>query len=563
MDRCYPEKALEVLESIKSFFDVEGFIYVIGMDSESIDSLIRRKYGAGSNIKGLYYLQKIVQLPFQIPTWKEVDLSKSISKIIENGLEGSKELIDEFEKNKEMIVKAVQLNPREVKRFINNVILAKSVFEKPVDQLIAVRALDFRTEWNKFFELITPDDTRKRFLNVYEMLENEKRSITTEEEFEKFVEERSSADPISKDTAAIYKELIKQGVSLQSFLNAGAAGILLQIEKMEEHRRALETTKHKPKEKIPTMRNAAEDLVDNPPYVGVRPFQRDILEDRARFFGRDQESKQIVSLILSNPLILVYSPPGAGKTSLFNANILSTLESQAFQSLPTVRMQNTLSNADSKNIFILNALQSLNPSADPQTLTEKSLTTFLKEYYPREMSTESIPTRRLIIFDQLEELFSLYSDRLQDQLKDFFRQITEALDDDPLLRIVFIIREEYLSQLDPFAGFVKGRLWPRFRLDYLRKEAALLAIKGPLENTRRSFAPGVAEKLVDDLLKVQVEKISPLTLKQAEVISECVEPILLQAVCLRLWRELPEQITQITQAEMENFWERQVKIIVN
>ena len=58
------------------------------------------------------------------------------------------------------------------------------------------------------------------------MLENEKRSITTEEEFEKFVEERSSADPISKDTAAIYKELIKQGVSLQSFLNAGRAGYI-------------------------------------------------------------------------------------------------------------------------------------------------------------------------------------------------------------------------------------------------------------------------------------------------------------------------------------------------
>jgi hypothetical protein len=100
-------------------------------------------------------------------------------------------------------------------------------------------------------------------------------------------------------------------------------------------------------------------------------------------------------------------------------------------------------------------------------------------------------------------------------------------------------------------------------LGYLRKEAALLAIKGPLENTRRSFAPGVAEKLVDDLLKVQVGKTSPLTLKQAEMIGEYVEPILLQVVCLRLWRVLPEQITQITQADMENSWERQVKIIVN
>ena len=67
-------------------------------------------------------------------------------------------------------------------------------------------------------------------------------------------------------------------------------------------------------------------------------------------------------------------------------------------------MRNTLSNADSKNIFILNALQSLNPTADPQTLTEKSLTTFLKEYYPRGMSNRSIPTRRLIIFDQLRRI---------------------------------------------------------------------------------------------------------------------------------------------------------------
>jgi KAP family P-loop domain len=38
LDRCSPERALEVLESIKSFFDIEGIVYVIGMDSETINS---------------------------------------------------------------------------------------------------------------------------------------------------------------------------------------------------------------------------------------------------------------------------------------------------------------------------------------------------------------------------------------------------------------------------------------------------------------------------------------------------------------------------------------------
>jgi hypothetical protein len=146
LDRCSPDRALEVLESIKSFFDIEGFVYVIGMDSETINSLVKKKYGEESAVKGLDYLQKIVQLPFHIPTWKEVDISSSISKIISKGLGGSK-LADDFEKDKGLIVKAVESNPRQVKRFINNIILAESVFGKPVDELIAVQALNFRQEW--------------------------------------------------------------------------------------------------------------------------------------------------------------------------------------------------------------------------------------------------------------------------------------------------------------------------------------------------------------------------------------------------------------------------------
>jgi hypothetical protein len=60
----------------------------------------------------------------------------------------------DFVKHKDILVKAVELNPREVKRFINNVVLAKAVFDKPVDELIVVQALNFRRDWKRFFELI-------------------------------------------------------------------------------------------------------------------------------------------------------------------------------------------------------------------------------------------------------------------------------------------------------------------------------------------------------------------------------------------------------------------------
>lgn len=45
LDRCTPGRALEILESIKTFFDIEGIICVIGMDPATIDPIIHSKYG--------------------------------------------------------------------------------------------------------------------------------------------------------------------------------------------------------------------------------------------------------------------------------------------------------------------------------------------------------------------------------------------------------------------------------------------------------------------------------------------------------------------------------------
>ena len=65
------------------------------------------------------------------------------------------------------------------------------------------------------------------------------------------------------------------------------------------------------------------ELVNNKkqylPYVGPRPFQNNS-RDRAVFYGRDYESQEIISLILANPIVLVYSQSGSGKTSLFKTS---------------------------------------------------------------------------------------------------------------------------------------------------------------------------------------------------------------------------------------------------
>src|SRR5438105_488674 len=119
---------------------------------------------------------------------------------------------------------------------------------------------------------------------------------------------------------------------------------------------------------------STQKLLD--PYVGPRPFER-TAKDQARFFGRNQEAKQIISLILSHPITLVYSQSGAGKTSLFNAQILPALEQYEFQVLPSVRVRSVLPlnqiPKKVRNIYVFDALQALQPNVDLQTLAVKSL----------------------------------------------------------------------------------------------------------------------------------------------------------------------------------------------
>jgi hypothetical protein len=56
LDRCRPDYAIHVLECIKHFFSVHNMIFVISIDSQSLDASVRAVYGNGIDING--YLEK-------------------------------------------------------------------------------------------------------------------------------------------------------------------------------------------------------------------------------------------------------------------------------------------------------------------------------------------------------------------------------------------------------------------------------------------------------------------------------------------------------------------------
>ncbi|MCD6034323.1 MAG: uncharacterized protein K0R63_64 [Rickettsiales bacterium] len=66
LDRCRPTYAIELLEVIKHFFDIENYVFVLGMDKDQMVSSIRAVYGQGTD--GDNYLRKFVDWEFKLPS---------------------------------------------------------------------------------------------------------------------------------------------------------------------------------------------------------------------------------------------------------------------------------------------------------------------------------------------------------------------------------------------------------------------------------------------------------------------------------------------------------------
>ncbi len=172
------------------------------------------------------------------------------------------------------------------------------------------------------------------------------------------------------------------------------------------------------------------------PYVGPRPYERN---DPAPFFGRDREADELVSLIFSYRELLFYAQSGVGKTSLLNARVIPLLEKEGFEVLPLARVQGVIpkgmQSEEIQNLYVFNALMSwANDEINPGRLAQMTISEFLHNR-KRPTDIEGQPLLRALIFDQFEEIFTLYQDRWKDR-NEFFEQIRDALKfDDRLLRI--------------------------------------------------------------------------------------------------------------------------------
>jgi formylglycine-generating enzyme required for sulfatase activity len=107
LDRCLPERALEVLEAIKLFLDVPGCLFILGLDREAVIEAVQERYR--DEVKAQQYLEKIIQLPFLLPPIEADDMAEFVESLVP-ALPG---------RCRQVFTLALEPNPRLVKRSIN------------------------------------------------------------------------------------------------------------------------------------------------------------------------------------------------------------------------------------------------------------------------------------------------------------------------------------------------------------------------------------------------------------------------------------------------------------
>ena len=192
------------------------------------------------------------------------------------------------------------------------------------------------------------------------------------------------------------------------------------------------------------------------PYIVARTFETD---DSEFFFGREREAFDLLSLVISERLVLFYAQSGAGKSSLVNTRLIPGLEQEnEYKILPVGRLRRDEGAAAAVgNIYVHNLINSLTKRGiDEKVLSKMTLSGFLggldfdeqdgyfySETPSRKLAEneEGISWKYVLIIDQFEELFTTYQEEWEKR-EDFFRQLAQAMEDFPHLWIVLVMRED-------------------------------------------------------------------------------------------------------------------------
>lgn len=195
-------------------------------------------------------------------------------------------------------------------------------------------------------------------------------------------------------------------------------------------------------------------------------------KDRDIFFGREDEVDSLYEMVFQSPIIVIYGVSGTGKTSLIQCGLANKFKPYDWLALFVRRGTNL-------NVSLDKALCEAGEYNAPQEendLSSENGITNLKEKIEAAYLHSFLPI--YLIFDQFEELYLLGSKKEQTQ---FIKVVKEILTVDQPVKMIFVIREEFLGYLYEFEKAVPELMKKKLRVEAMNQEKVRQVIKGVSE----------------------------------------------------------------------------------
>lgn len=135
LDRCNPEKAVHLLESIKLVLSQPGFIFVLAVDNAVIETYLDKvyvdEYGFEDKGRGKHYMEKLVQLQLQIPPHDNrfAEFVKKLVGEVEKAYGGDVK-VSALQGVQDVLGLGAATNPRRVVRLINSFLIDAHLWEE-------------------------------------------------------------------------------------------------------------------------------------------------------------------------------------------------------------------------------------------------------------------------------------------------------------------------------------------------------------------------------------------------------------------------------------------------
>lgn len=288
--------------------------------------------------------------------------------------------------------------------------------------------------------------------------------------------------------------------------------------------------------------------VETNPWLGLASYCE---ADSAIFFGREQETAELLRLIDREALTVLFGRSGLGKTSLIHAGAIPTLR-QTKKYFPVPLRLDFSGESGSpvrQLIAILNEaarLHDVEVADAPQDRPDLTLWEYLHQtefWSPR----NDLLTPVLFI-DQFEEVFTLgrgvaavgdfleqLADLAENRIPKSLKAAVEASGALPEIngetrnyKIVLSLREDYVSRLDQLRTSMPSILRNRFSLQALAADRALAVV---VRAGGRWISPEVAREVI--AVVVGNKDGEPLSASEAEAVE--IEPAYLSVMCHELF----------------------------